>query len=112
MWLERARSTRSESDLTITVMRPPLPAPAARDALLRGQALNRSSVVDSVPSGVCVRVLVDVHRGQLRFDEQLELVVGALVADGYRDGVRGRPEKPHATPDVCSTARRFMLSLG
>jgi hypothetical protein len=95
MWLERARSTRSESDLTITVMRPSLPAPAARDALLRGQAQTRSSVVDCAPTGVRVRVLVDVHRGQLRFDEQLELVVGALVADGNRDAFVSGAQRSH-----------------
>ena len=52
-------------------------------------------MVDATPRGVRVRVLEGADRIGGGFYAQLELVVGAVVADENRDGVCVCPEKCH-----------------
>jgi hypothetical protein len=57
-------------------------------------------------------MLVDVDRVHFRFDDQLELIVGALVADEYGDSVRvGCPQKRDADAPV-HAAREHDTRIG
>src|SRR5262245_28653471 len=53
------------------------------------------AVVDAAPGGVRVGVAVDVDRVDARLDEQLELVIGAVVLHEHGNGVgvRGPPQR-------------------
>ena len=65
-------------------------------------------VVDATPRGVRVRVLEDVERAGARFHAQFELVVGAVVVDEDRDGVRVLcPEKRMVNPRVLALGARL-----
>jgi hypothetical protein len=73
--------------------------PAARAGAVKPHAAGPRSGSRCPPGRVRVRVLVDVDRIGLRFHEQLELVVGAVVTDEHGDGVRVvGPEERH--PDA------------